>query len=63
MQGRLQAYDPKSEDFLASKNLVKWATDNGFYDPKKDGQFNFAKVYTRDDDRDRVYNDPRVWQI
>lgn len=62
-QGRLQAYDPKSEDFLASKNLVKWATDNGFYDPKKDGQFNFAKVYTRDDDRDRVYNDPRVWQI
>lgn len=62
-QGRLQAYDPKSPDFMASKNLVKWATDNGFYDPKKDGAFNFSKAYTRDDSRDRVYNDPRVWQI
>ena len=62
-QGRLQAYDPKSEDFMASKNLVKWAADNGFYNEKKDGAFNFAKVYTRDDERDRVYNDPRVWQV
>ena len=48
---------------MASKNLVKWATDNGFYDSKKDGDFNFSKAYTRDDSRDRVYNDPRVWQI
>ena len=62
-QGRLQAYDPKSPDFLASKNLVQWATENGFYDPKKDGEFNFSKAYTRDDERDRDYNDPRVWQI
>lgn len=62
-QGRLQKYDPNSPDFLASKTLVKWATDNGFYDPKKDGEFNFSKAYTRDDGRDRVYNDPRVWQI
>lgn len=62
-QGRLQEYDPKSENFMASKNLVKWAIDNGFYDPKKDGKFNFSKAYTRDDSRDRDYNDPRVWQI
>ena len=60
-QGRLQQYDPKSPDFLASKTLVEWATKNGFYDPKKDGEFNFSKAYTRDDDRDRIYNDPRVW--
>ena len=62
-QGRLQDYDPESPDFMASKNLVKWATDNGFYDTKKDGEFNFSKAYTRDDSRDRVYDDPRVWQI
>ena len=60
-QGRLQQYDPKSPDFMASKTLVQWATKNGFYDPKKDGEFNFSKAYTRDDYRDRDYNDPRVW--
>ena len=26
-------------------------------------RFDFAAAYTRNDDRDRVYNDPRVWQI
>ena len=62
-QGRLQKYDPKSSDFLASKTLVEFAVKNGFYDPKKDGEFNFSKAYCRDDDRDRDYNDPRVWQI
>ena len=62
-QGRLQKYDPKSPDFLASKTLVEWAAKHGFYDPKKDGEFNFSKAYTRDDYRDRDYNDPRVWQI
>lgn len=62
-QGRLQKYDAKSDDFMASKTLVKFAQDHGFYDPAKDGEFNFAKAYTRDDSRDRDYNDPRVWQI
>ena len=42
---------------------MSWAEKNGFYDPKKDGEFNFSKAYCRDDARDRVYNDPRVWQI
>ena len=60
-QGRLQQYDAKSADFMASKTLVSWAEKNGFYDPKKDGEFNFSKAYCRDDARDRVYNDPRVW--
>lgn len=62
-QGRLQEYDPKSPNFLASKNLIKFVVDNGFYDPKKDGAFNFSKIYTRDDSRDREYNDPRVWWV
>lgn len=62
-QGRLQEYDPNSDDFMASPNLVQFAVDHGLYNPKKDGAFNFAKAYTRDDDRDRTYNDPRVWVI
>ena len=62
-QGRLQQYDAKSADFMASKTLVSWAEKNGFYDPKKDGEFNFSKAYCRDDARDRVYNDPRVWEV
>lgn len=59
-QGRFQDYDPASPDMMASKTLVSFAEEKGLYDPK-DGPFNFSKAYTRDDDRDRIYNDPRVW--
>ncbi len=61
-QGRLQQYKAGDENFLASPTLVSWAEQHGFYSAK-DGAFNFSKVYTRDDGRDRAYNDPRVWQI
>lgn len=59
-QGRLQEYNPECDCFMGSKTLVSWAQENGFYDPAE-GPFNFAKAYTRDDGRDRIYNDPRVW--
>lgn len=59
-QGRLRDYDPNSADTLASPTLVQFAQEHGFYDPKA-GKFDFAAAYTRNDDRDRVYNDPRVW--
>ena len=59
-QGRLGVYDPANPNQMASKTLVSWATEKGFYDPAK-GPFNFSAAYTRDDGRDRVYNDPRVW--
>ncbi len=62
-QGQLQDYDPASDNFMASKNLVEWAAQHSFYDAKKDGKFNFSKAYTSDDDRNRDCNDPRVWQI
>lgn len=62
-QGRFQDYDPKSTDMMASKNLVEFAIEKGLYNPEKDGAFNFSKAYTRDDARDRDYNDPRVWQV
>ncbi len=62
-QGRFQEYKLNDPNFMGSKTLIEFATKNGFYDPKKDGEFNFAKAYHRDDYRDRDYNDPRVWQI
>lgn len=62
-QGRLKTYAEECPCTLASKTCVSWARENGFYDPEKDGKFDFAKAYTRDDSRDRVYNDPRVWMM
>jgi len=59
-QGRLRAYDPASDQMMASPTLVTWAIDNDFYDPQS-GDFDFASAYTRNDERDRTYNDPRVW--
>ncbi|EBI9233552.1 C69 family dipeptidase [Salmonella enterica] len=62
-QGRLQNYDPNDANMMGSKSLVAFATEKGLYKPQKDGKFNFSKAYTRDDERDRTYNDPRVWTI
>nr|WP_314267262.1 C69 family dipeptidase [uncultured Moellerella sp.] len=62
-QGRLQDYDAKNPAMLGSKKLVEFAVEKGLYDPAKEGAFNFSKAYTRDDERDRTYNDPRVWTI
>ena len=62
-QGRLKTYDPENPDILGSPTLIDFAREHGFYDPEKDGAFDFARAYTRDDDRDRIYNDPRVWSI
>ncbi len=60
-QGRLKDYDPESEDWLGAPDVIEWAQEHGFYQPETDGAFDFAKAYTRNDERDRVYNDPRVW--
>ena len=61
-QGRLRDYDPAREDMMASKTLISWAQEHGFYDPSV-GAFDFAAAYTRNDERDRTYNDPRVWTM
>lgn len=62
-QGRFQSFSPDTHCCLASKTLISWACEHGLYDPQKDGEFQFSRAYTRDDHRDRTYNDPRVWQI
>lgn len=62
-QTRLTYYDQNSSNFIASKNLIKFAIDNGTYNPTKDGKFNFFKAYSKDDEEDITYNYPRVWWI
>ncbi len=59
-QGRLREYDPSNPEQLGAPNVIEWAQEHGFYNPA-DGAFDFARAYTRNDERDRVYNDPRVW--
>lgn len=61
-QGRLRVYEKGNPDMMASANLVEFATEKGLYNPAE-GDFDFAKAYIRNDDRDRTYNDPRVWAI
>lgn len=61
-QGRLQEYKEGDENYMASKTLVSFAKEHGLYNPA-DGDFNFSRAYTRNDERDRTYNDPRVWAI
>lgn len=49
------------ENYLSSPTLISFAEKNGLYDPKKDGEFNFKKAYTKDDAKsDGYYNYPRV---
>ncbi len=62
-QGRLQDYNPSNPTMMGSKTLISFAVEKGLYNPKNDGEFNFSRVYIRDDERDRTYNDPRVWII
>lgn len=62
-QGRLRFYDPESDDWMGSPNVIDFAVEHGFYDKNSGKPFDFAAAYTRDDSRDRIYNDPRVWEI
>ncbi|WP_261529980.1 C69 family dipeptidase [Campylobacter lari] len=62
-QGRLKQLKFNDENTLHSKNLINFAIIHKAYNPKVDKDFDFFKVYTRNDDRDLTYNYPRVWWI
>ena len=50
-----------SENYLASKDLVSYAARRGWYDPEKDGEFNFTKVYSSDRNLASMSNTGRMW--
>lgn len=62
-QSRYRKYDPEDRDnFLASKDLIEFASANGLYDPAK-GEFDFHEAYSLESENDKTYNYPRVWGL
>jgi len=63
-QSRYRKYDPKDKrNYIASKDLIEFAIENKFYDPKKDGEFDFHKAYSLESENDKTYNYTRVWGL
>ncbi len=62
-QSRFRDYNPQDkEHYMASSDLVEFATMHHLYDPSK-GAFDFHEAYIRDVTLDTTYNYPRVWGI
>jgi dipeptidase len=52
-----------SAHFLGSPALIQTARDRGFYNPAKDGAFNFAKAYNDEGESHSPGNRLREWRI
>ena len=51
------------ENCLYSKNVISFAIQKGYYDPKSGRPFRFNDAYCPDTPRNRRYSDMRVWSI
>ena len=61
---RVGAVDPKdTADFLMAPNLIENAVKKGAYDPKKDGPFNFARVYSGNESRGNKIREWRMFSL
>ncbi len=61
---RIGAVDPNNTaDFMMAPNLIKNAIEKGYYDPKKDGPFNFAKVYSGNESRGNKLREWRMFSL
>lgn len=62
-QSRFREYDPNDVDnFMADKDLLPFAKRHKLWDPEKE-EFDFHKVYSKDDVDDTTYNYTRVWGL
>lgn len=50
-----------SENYLASKDLISYAQRRGWYNPQKDGPFDFSKVYSAENNFTSIGNTGRMW--
>lgn len=48
-------------DFMGSPDLVDYAASRGWYDPERDGEFDFARAYARQDRLDDPTQTHRQW--
>ncbi|MDZ7859726.1 MAG: C69 family dipeptidase [Candidatus Krumholzibacteriota bacterium] len=54
--------DTDDEDnFTCSDNLIKYAEERGWYNPERDGKFDFAKTYASKDSHTDIRNTRRCW--
>ncbi len=60
---RIGEFSLNSPDVLHSKNVITFAKEKGFYDPKRDGKFNFSKAYNPPTEEQVRYSLRRVWSI
>ncbi len=49
-------------NFLGSPDIVSYAVSRGWYDPEKDGEFNFSKAYAKPASRTYPGNVHRIWR-
>ncbi|GAB1370335.1 C69 family dipeptidase [Candidatus Kapaibacterium sp.] len=63
-QARIRKFplnDP--ENCIYSKDIITFAQKNGYYDPKKDGDFSFVDVYCPLDPGALLFCEGRVWSL
>ena len=53
----------RPEECVYSKNIISFATEKGYYNPEKDGNFSFFKTYGINGVEDRRVCEKRVWRI
>ncbi|MFW5805797.1 MAG: C69 family dipeptidase [Bacteroidales bacterium] len=51
-----------SKNFMGSKGIIEYAVKRGWYDPEKDGKFNFRKAYGKPGSLAHPGNIARKWQ-
>jgi len=49
------------DNFLASDDIIEYAVSRGWYDPERDGPFDFADVYANPESASALYNFGRRW--
>ncbi len=59
--GTFPLKDPKN--CIYSKNVISFAEDKGYYDPKSKEPFRFCEAYCPDTPKNRRFADTRVWSI
>jgi dipeptidase len=61
---RIGVVDPDDKDnFMMSPGLIENAVEKGFYDPEKDGPFNFAQVYSGNQSRGNRIREWRMFSL
>jgi dipeptidase len=52
-----------SENFICSPGLISYAIKRGWYDPQKDGEFDFARAYAPESAHTSPSNNYRQWML